>query len=391
MKKLALAALLPLVIAACGGSDDNASPFTVALLGDVPYGTSPTDTAQTTAAPKLIQAINADADVSLAMHAGDIHSGSQYCTQAYDNQVFGLFQTFQDPLIYTPGDNEWSDCHKVKEGGGSYSSTTGTITYVVDTSGNPVDYAKGDPAANLALVRSTFFASPGQTLGASAVTVHTQAQDFDPAFPADKQFVENIWLQRNGVLFATVNMPGGSNNDTDPWYGTPAMSAAQQQEVNERTAADLRWIDVAFRRATVDGNGALVLMLQADMWDLDGKAAAHIAEYKQFIDRIAADAKAFGRPVLLVNGDSHGYRSDNPLQQGAACFSETGTGTATQACAQDAYANQPNGYNVPNFHRIVVHGSTTPLEWLKMKVDLSANAPAGATAFGPFSWTRVQP
>jgi hypothetical protein len=47
------------------------------------------------------------------------------------------------------------------------------------------------------------------------------------------------------------------------------------------------------------------------------------------------------------------------------------------------------GYDVPNFHRIVVHGSTTPLEWLKLTVDSHANAPNGPDAFGPFSWTRV--
>jgi hypothetical protein len=47
------------------------------------------------------------------------------------------------------------------------------------------------------------------------------------------------------------------------------------------------------------------------------------------------------------------------------------------------------GYDVANFHRIVVHGSTLPLEWLRLTVDPGANAPQGADAFGPFSWTRV--
>jgi hypothetical protein len=221
--------------------------------------------------------------------------------------------------------------------------------------------------------------------------VHTQAQEFDPAFPTDKQFVENVWWEKSEVLFATVNIPGGSNNDTDPWYGTPAMSAAQAQEVADRSAADLRWIDAAFRKAKANGDAAVLLMLQADMWDLDGKTAAHIAQYKQFTDRIASNAAAFGKPVLLINGDSHVYRSDNPLQAGAACATESGTGVQTQACSDDAYANQPNGYNVPNFHRVVVHGSTFPMEWLKMSVDPKLNAPAGANAFGPFSWARVQP
>jgi hypothetical protein len=54
--------------------------------------------------------------------------------------------------------------------------------------------------------------------------------------------------------------------------------------------------------------------------------------------------------------------------------------------------NQHPFYDVPNFHRVTVHGSTTPLEWLKLKFDVSQNAPGGENSFGPFSWTRmVQP
>jgi hypothetical protein len=45
------------------------------------------------------------------------------------------------------------------------------------------------------------------------------------------------------------------------------------------------------------------------------------------------------------------------------------------------------GYDAANFHRVVIHGSTLPLEWLKPSVDPRANG-TGDTAFGPFSWTR---
>jgi hypothetical protein len=49
------------------------------------------------------------------------------------------------------------------------------------------------------------------------------------------------------------------------------------------------------------------------------------------------------------------------------------------------------GYDVANFHRIVVHGSTVPLEWLKLTIDPGANGDS-ATSFGPFSWARqIQP
>jgi hypothetical protein len=91
------------------------------------------------------------------MHVGDIHSGKQDCTEAYDRTIFELWKRFDDPLVYTPGDNEWSDCHKAAEGGGTYDPKTGQIAYVLDAAGNPVDYANGDPIANLELVRSIFF------------------------------------------------------------------------------------------------------------------------------------------------------------------------------------------------------------------------------------------
>ena len=43
---------------------------------------------------------------------------------------------------------------------------------------------------------------------------------------------------------------------------------------------------------------------------------------------------------------------------------------------------------MPNFHRGVGHGSTFPLERLKLTVDSDANYKTTSTTFGPFSWQR---
>ena len=56
------------------------------------------------------------------------------------------------------------------------------------------------------------------------------------------------------------------------------------------------------------------------MWDLDGKDPSHIANYEIFLDEIAAKSKGFGKPVLLINGDSHQYRSDNPLKENQSTY-----------------------------------------------------------------------
>lgn len=387
------------LLAACGGSSDSASTSTaavsiakstLAIIGDVPYGTTPTDNTQVLANPAFIAAINKDTDVSMVMHLGDTHSGKSYCTQEYNQTIFNQWKLFKTPLVYSLGDNEWADCHKKAQGGGVYNATTKVIDYVLDAAGKSVDYAFGDPLANLELVRSIFFPTPGTTLGA-AMTVHSQANEYDTAYPTDRNYVENVWWEKSNVLFVTLNIPGGSNNDSDIWYGAPTMSPAQAQEIANRTAANLRWLDTAFKQATKDGVAGVVIQIQADLWYLDGNVQAHVLGYKPFVDKIAANTTAFAKPVLLLNGDSHIFRSDNPLKADSICVAEPTSGATATACADDAYATQPHGYNVPNFHRVVVHGSTTPLEWLKLNVDPAVNASNGINAFGPFSWERIRP
>jgi hypothetical protein len=352
---------------------NSANVLTLAVYGDAPYGTTPDDTAEFLATPAFIDSINADPKVSLVVHVGDIHSGKQYCTEAYDRSIFSLWTAYKDPLVYTPGDNEWTDCHKVAEGGGAYNKVTKQIDYVLDASGNPVDYAGGDPIANLALVRSIFFPNPGYTLGGRKKEVFSQAQYFDAVnHPTDAKYVENVIWEQSKVVFVSINLPGGSNNDNDVWYGVPTMSAAQSAEIVERTGADLRWLDQAFAVAQDDDVVGVVIVAQADMWDPE-KGPAHQAAYEPFVQSIAAHTTALGKPVLMLNGDSHVYQSGNPLS------------------ASDPLNFMHPGYDVRNFHRIVVHGSTFPLEWLRLTVDPRADASNGADAFGPFSWERVIP
>jgi hypothetical protein len=150
-----------------------------------------------------------------------------------------------------------------------------------------------------------------------------------------------------------------------------------------------------------------VILTQADMWDVDDakSGAAHLSGYKLYLDKIAEGTKAYGMPVLMIVGDSHTYRSDIPLVKGAPCVIEVESGKPAVACSDsraeamltsrksptDAFLVQAHGYNVPNFHRIVVHGETIPLEWLKLRIDPAANHKHDLEAFGPFSWKRVQP
>jgi hypothetical protein len=362
---LVAAAIVALAIAAASASAGNPNTLTVAVYGDSPYGTSNTDTAEFAATPAFIASVNNDADVQEIVHVGDIHSGSQKCTVAYDQSIYDLWAAYRNPLVYTPGDNEWSDCTKPKELPGS------------DFAADPQM-----PLTQLGEIRSIFFAHPGQTLGQNPIRVTSQAHAFDRAHPDDAQFTENVMWRQSKTMFVTVNIPGGSNNDIDPWFSQATPNAAQPLEMAERTAADVRWLRAAFAKAEEDDAHSVVIVGQADMWDTSD-APAHQANYEPIIAAMASDARRYGKPVLYLNGDSHVYRSDDPLQQGSTCYTESG------ACSGDAWNQHPH-YDVPNFHRIVVHGSTFPLEWLKLTIDprSARRNNSTPTSWGPFSWQR---
>jgi hypothetical protein len=370
MRKLILPLLLAATVFATAAA--LASPFdergelgglSIAVYGDSPYGINDADTAQFSATPMFIKSINDDKDVSLVFHVGDIHSGKQTCSYGYDRAIYDMWKAFESPLVYTPGDNEWMDCHKSKEG-------------------------NQPPLDNLDYVRQIFFATPGNAIAVDKPLM-TQAQNFDGQYPSDAEYVENVMWEQSGVVFVSVNVPGGSNNGEDNWYGIE-RTKPQTAEILKRTSAAQRWIDRAFTLANTDRARAVVIQLQADMWDLDGTAPKdlHIGNYRQYIDNIALQTTLFGKPVLLLNGDSHGYRSDNPLVKGAPCVTESGASDVV--CSDDAYEAQPNGYNVKNFHRIVVHGSVAPMEWIKLQIKPGNSVGrASSNSFGPFSWKRM--
>ena len=51
--------------------------------------------------------------------------------------------------------------------------------------------------------------------------------------------------------------------------------------------------------------------IQANVWDFIPAAA--LTGFEDFIVTLTAETKAFGKPVVLVHGDSHYFRIDKPL------------------------------------------------------------------------------
>jgi hypothetical protein len=359
MKKLLSAAFLAAMCAAqspalAGDDRDDGRKTSIAVFGDWPYSQMLLDNANL-----LTDSVNADPDVSLVLHVGDIHSGSMPCTSAgilppipssnpgWNQGVFSAFQKFHAPVVYTPGDNEWTDCHKKKES------------------------RSGAPLNELAAVRSLFFSRPGHTLGLTDKQVLTQAQNFDPNNPIDGQYVENVIWRQNGVVFVTVNMPG-SNNDGLKWDGNDGNpqfvdETARTNDVTNRTGAAIRWLKAAFDAASKTHARGVVIGLQADMWDPAALVAGAdgLSGYTDFVKALATFSINFGRPVLLINGDSHLYGSDQPLADPSSA-----TGQIHHTAA------------VSNLTRITVQGSTNaPGEWLKLTIDPSSKS--------LFSWNNV--
>ncbi len=304
------------------------APIDLAVIGDTPYGA-----AQIEDFPNLMAAMDSDPRISYAVHLGDIKDGSSRCDDSYFAQIFAGFSTLTIPMIYTPGDNEWTDCHRANNG--AY-----------------------DPLERLDAVRKLFFPVPGLALAGGFKQVLTQAED-----AGFEKYVENqLWFE-SGVAFAAVHIVG-SNDSKIKWYtddttGTKVDDPARRDaERTAREAAAIAWVDRLFNVATEQKAAGVVLAMQADTFI----GGAGDDSFNGLLQKLATRAKAFGKPVLVLQGDSHVYVADKPLENGSVAHGVT--------------------ISVPNLQRIVVQGSTTkPLtEWIRLHVDPSTPA--------VFTWER---
>ncbi|MFK7994603.1 MAG: hypothetical protein AB8B87_10730 [Granulosicoccus sp.] len=274
--------LLPLIITigACSDSStDSASGFVrtadtveLAVIGDSPY--QPEEVVEF---PGLVASINADAFVSKTIHVGDIKAGATQCTDQRLQETHNLFQTFDEPLLYTIGDNEWTDC--IRQSAGGY-----------------------DPEERLAKLREIFFSMPGTSLGRSTMQVEAQS-----GYP------ENQLWQEKGIVFGTMHIVGTNNNlRTGPGIATAEQqSEAGSTEYGRRTAANLAWMRNIFTRAQESQAAGVALFFHADMWkSQEVFDESTYGGFRQIVQELSIQAEAFGKPVLMVSGENHRYRVD---------------------------------------------------------------------------------
>ena len=84
------------------------SRYAIGLWGDLPY--SPLQ--ETTGVPNLIDDLNAQR-LAFSVHDGDLKQGSNSpCDAALYDRSLAYFNALEAPAIFTPGDNDWTDCDR---------------------------------------------------------------------------------------------------------------------------------------------------------------------------------------------------------------------------------------------------------------------------------------
>ena len=275
MQRRALTVILAAVALAATGCGKPANErMTLAVIGDTPYGPE-----QIAAFPELVEDVNGDPHVDAVLHLGDVKLGSSPCTDERLKTSLRLYQTFADPFVLTPGDNEWTDCHQLAAG-------------------------RFVPIERLERVRELFYPEPGTTLGRRPMRISTQSAD-----PAFAEFVENTLWAHSEVVFSTIHVVG-SRNGLTPWFGdreTQDQRERRRTEYEHRLQADLAWLKRTFALAEREGARGIVVGMHADSFAGDRRGMEAVNA------RMEELAAAFDGPVVLLQRDSHRYKVDRPL------------------------------------------------------------------------------
>lgn len=309
-RRAVLAALAAGAIASCErppANQPSADPlppnsFAFAVFGDGPYSPSEREPW------RRVLAEVRQADVAWLIHVGDLLWYP--CSDAVYAERRAELAAAGPPVVYTPGDNEWTDCYRKRQG-------------------------RYDPLERLASLRAVFFPDPGRSLGARPLTLESQASD-----PAFAEFRENARWMRGGFVFATLHVVG-SGNGREPFA---TRTAANDAEVERRTAAAVAWLDRTFELAKEQSAKGVVLAMHGDM-GLEGRRTSRPG-YDLFVAALQQNVASFPGAVLLIHGDSHVQRVDQPLRDA--------TGRAYQ-----------------NFTRLETFGSPD-IGWVRVVVDTVA-------------------
>jgi hypothetical protein len=231
------------------------------VVGDAPYAD-----AEYAPFERLLSEAAGQQPAFLA-HVGDIKGGGQPCTDARNRQVAALFERQPVPMLYTPGDNEWTDCHR---------KAAGAL----------------DPLERLAALRARFFADPE--------VLHNEALDLRVP---NADLPENAYLLKDGVMIVLMHLVGSGNNHRP-------QDASAMQEWRARSRANRALLDAATKAAKAADVRAMVLLIHANPLFERSSPAPGFAPFFADLDRLLT---RYSGPVLLVHGDTHRFQFNQPL------------------------------------------------------------------------------
>lgn len=299
---LVLGAALPLQIQA-----QTTTKF--ALIGDLGYRPPEEPPTQ-----RVLDEIN-NTSLAFVVHVGDLSSPRFSCTNEFLAKRLAQFNASAHPFVYTPGDNDWTDCHDQQKIMG------------------------GDPLERLATLRKMFFQGE-QSLGRRTMPLTRQSQN-----PGFQKFRENARWDSSGVTFVTLHIPGSNNG----LGRTPDGDA----EYAERNKANLAWLHEGFEHARANNSRAIVILQQANIFPAHAPTAGSPAKdphgYTDTRILLEKETIAFGRPVVLVHGDSHFFRIDKAL-------------------GPPRVRGKPSLPKVENFTRVETFGSPNH-HWLEVTIE----------------------
>jgi hypothetical protein len=274
---------------------EHRAPYTIGLWGDLAYSDAQTDVG----VPNLIADMNAHR-LAFTVHDGDLKAGSGnsaaktgFCDDALYTRALGWFNALEAPAMFTPGDNDWTDCDRPANGG--FNSRE-----------------------RLSHERQVFFSTPW-SMGMRKLRQEVQSDAQCLTVGGSEACTENRRWSKGGVVYATLNVAGSCNNlcDTAP---DPAEFAA-------RNAANIAWLKSTFALATQRGAAAVMLITQANPgWDASDPTRAPVRNpqtlaeanaatdgFKDYLLALREEVVAFRKPVAYVHGDSHYFRVDKPF------------------------------------------------------------------------------
>lgn len=277
-----------------GGDRFGHQRYTIGLFGDMPYGAL-----GRSQYPNLLADIN-HSHVAFSVFDGDLQAGGDGpCNDSLYTTAKANFNTLQRPLIWVPGDNDWTDCW------GRYGAAQAPYH---------------DPIERLNFERR-LFASTSQSLGQRTLTLTRESSEGGQY----AIYSENVRWVYGPVVYIGLNVQG--SNDNYPYPETDAESGAvvtrsaaeiqrQRDEEVARKAADLHWLDESFAYAKRIHAKGILIDWQADP---NFNNEQHLSNphdwdaFPDYVDALRSETMNFPGQVVLVHGDSHYFKMDKPI------------------------------------------------------------------------------